>query len=615
MVKTRLPSMPTVIFVFVISSLLPINRASETPNTQRHRNPTEPLSIVTKRNSLRRPVALALDERDHRLYVANAQSGSITMIDTLQRKQLLEVVIGGRLSDLEIIPNRPFLIATDEQNHEAILIPKNVFQKSNQAIALVPEERILRIPVAPYPVSISTRNDGTQAYIASLWSRKISTIPIPGESTGSDLKTSSVQTLNLPFSPRLQLLIDNQKRLLVSDAFGGDMAIVDLESDDLQRVFSIPAHNIRGLALSHDGKRVLVSHMILNQLAETSRQSVFWGVVMTNNHRDLSLTTLLSPDTQPLKDSHVHFLGDPGRATGNPYTVAVCKDGTVLVCLGGVNESAIGERLPYSFHRTPVGRRPVDLAIAENGKVAYIANMFSDSISIVNIAKLDTQLEIALGVVPSDLTAVEQGELLFYDANLSLDGWYSCHSCHTDGHTNGLLVDNLGDESFGSPKRVLTLLGVRNTAPWAWNGKIEKLSTQTQKSIIATMQGKTPDPKQVQALTAYLQQLPPPPTDAHTLPEQTVEKGRLIFHSHGCSRCHRSPTFTSPGRYDVGLVDHLGLRRYSPPSLRGVGYGRLFFHDNQATSLRNIFVKHRHGLVDPLTEQELDDLLTFLHSL
>ena len=131
MVKTRLPSMPTVIFVFVISSLLPINRASETPNTQRHRNPTEPLSIVTKRNSLRRPVALALDERDHRLYVANAQSGSITMIDTLQRKQLLEVVIGGRRSDLEIIPNRPFLIATDEQNHEAILIPKNVFQKSN----------------------------------------------------------------------------------------------------------------------------------------------------------------------------------------------------------------------------------------------------------------------------------------------------------------------------------------------------------------------------------------------------------------------------------------------------------------------------------------------------
>ena len=379
-----------------------------------------------KRNSLRRPVALALDERDHRLYVANAQSGSISVIDTLHRKQLLEVVIGGRLSDLEIIPNRPFLIATDEQNHEAILIPKNVFQISSQAVALVPEERILRIPVAPYPVSISTRDNGTQAYIASLWSRKISTIQIPGESTGTDLKASSVQTLDLPFSPRLQLLIDNQKRLLVSDAFGGDMAIVDLESEDLQRVFSIPAHNIRGLALSHDGKRVLVSHMILNQLAETSRQSVFWGVVMTNNLRALSLTTLLSPDTQPLKDSHVHFLGDPGRATGDPNTVAGCKDGTVLVCLGGVNEIAIGERLPYSFHRTPVGRRPVDLAIAENGKVAYIANMFSDSISIVNIARLDTQLEIALGVVPSDLTAAEQGELLFYDANLSLDGWYSC---------------------------------------------------------------------------------------------------------------------------------------------------------------------------------------------
>ena len=615
MVKTRLPSMPTVIFVFVISSLMPINRASEAPNTQRHQNPTEPLSLIAKRNSLRRPVALALDEQDHRLYVANAQSGSISMIDTLHSKPLLEVVIGGRLSDLEIIPGRPFLMATDEQNHEAILIPKSVFQKSDQTISLVPEKKILRIPVAPYPVSISTRHDGTQAYIASLWSRKLSIIPIPDEFSGTDLATSSIQTIALPFSPRLQLLIDNQKRLLISDAFGGTMAIVDLESCVLQRVFSIPAHNIRGLALSLDGKRVLVSHMILNQLAETSRQSVFWGVVMTNNLRALSLTTLLSSDTPPLKDSHVHFLGDPGRATGDPNAVAICKDGTVLVCLGGVNEIAIGERLPYSFQRTQVGRRPVDLAIAENGEIAYIANMFSDSISIVNIARLETQLEIALGVDPSDLTAAEQGELLFYDANLSLDGWYSCHSCHTDGHTNGLLVDNLGDESFGSPKRVLTLLGVRNTAPWAWNGKIEKLSVQTQKSIIATMQGKTPNPEQVQALTEYLQQLPPPPTDAHSLPEQKVEKGRLLFHSHGCSRCHRSPTFTSPGRYDVGLVDHLGLRRYSPPSLRGVGFGQLFFHDNQATSLRNVFVKHRHGLVDPLTDQQLDELLTFLRSL
>ena len=47
----------------------------------------------------------------------------------------------------------------------------------------------------------------------------------------------------------------------------------------------------------------------------------------------------------------------------------------------------------------------------------------------------------------------------------------SCHSCHTDGHTNGQLNDNLSDfKTFGAPKRVLSLLGKRDTMPLAWNG-------------------------------------------------------------------------------------------------------------------------------------------------
>ena len=36
----------------------------------------------------------------------------------------------------------------------------------------------------------------------------------------------------------------------------------------------------------------------------------------------------------------------------------------------------------------------------------------------------------------------------------------SCHSCHTDGHTSGRLADTLGDDTFGTPKRVLSLLGL-----------------------------------------------------------------------------------------------------------------------------------------------------------
>ena len=41
------------------------------------------------------------------------------------------------------------------------------------------------------------------------------------------------------------------------------------------------------------------------------------------------------------------------------------------------------------------------------------------------------------------------------------DDWYSCHSCHTDGHTTGEIGGNtLGDGHYGAPKRIMTLLGV-----------------------------------------------------------------------------------------------------------------------------------------------------------
>ena len=59
---------------------------------------------------------------------------------------------------------------------------------------------------------------------------------------------------------------------------------------------------------------------------------------------------------------------------------------------------------------------------------------------------------MTLGPVPApEPDAVARGERLFHDARLSHDGWMSCHSCHVDGHTNGLVADTLGDGSYGAP--------------------------------------------------------------------------------------------------------------------------------------------------------------------
>ena len=87
---------------------------------------------------------------------------------------------------------------------------------------------------------------------------------------------------------------------------------------------------------------------------------------------------------------------------------------------------------------------------------------------------------------------------------------YSCHSCHTDGHSNGRLNDNSSDESYGDPKRVISLLGTAGTSPWAWNGKTGSIEEQVRRSIESTMQGPEPSDLEVRAIADYVRTLPPP---------------------------------------------------------------------------------------------------------
>jgi hypothetical protein len=74
-------------------------------------------------------------------------------------------------------------------------------------------------------------------------------------------------------------------------------------------------------------------------------------------------------------------------------------------------------------------------------------------------------------------------------------------------------------------------------------------------------------------------------------------------------------TYTSHEAYDVGFADERGHRRFNPPSLRGVGQGYRFLHDNRAATLEEVFSKFRHKVGDGLAPAELTDLLRFLRSL
>jgi len=569
---------------------------------------TDSTGLLARR--VRQPVALACIDGGKTVLVANRRSGSLSVIDAPSRRVVAEHDVGRSLADLAVLPDGRHLLAVDPAASELLLI-----EFRERSIRVVD-----RIKVSPDPVRLVVSTDGATCVVASLWSRRLTfAVLASGTPSGGNPALSIAGSLELPFCPRELAAFDDGSRLLVADAFGGRLAVVDIRQRVIESVRSLPAHNIRGLALAPDGRTLVIAHQAINRLAQTSLDDVHWGLLIRNHLRVVRTDALLrpGPDAVLLGGSRLFDLGDVGYAAGDPAALAFDVRGNLIVALAGVDEVAITASPEQGPRRIAVGRRPTAVAPSPDGSFVYVAGTLDDTISVVEIGSGQRSATISLGPWPEP-TAADRGERLFYSAKLSHDGWMSCHSCHTDGHTNNLLSDTLGDGSYGAPKRVPSLLGVAATGPWTWTGSIARLEDQVRKSIATTMHGPKPADAQVADLTAFLGSLalpPPSVTGAGPVDSGAVARGREVFEARKCASCHAPPEYTSPERYDVGLTDEVGNHEFNPPSLRGVSRRDTLLHDGRSRSLDEVFRKERHPRGLALTPQEIAGLVAFLKTL
>jgi cytochrome c peroxidase len=274
-----------------------------------------------------------------------------------------------------------------------------------------------------------------------------------------------------------------------------------------------------------------------------------------------------------------------------------------------------------------VGLHPVASVFSSDGKRLYVLNEFSDSVTQVDLSTEQTK-DLPLGPL-REPTLAERGERLFFHSALAHDGWMSCHSCHSRGHTSGQLNDNTSDGSLGTPKRILSLLGQAETAPYSWTGEVAELELQVLNSIQSTMATDFQISKQtVDAITAFVRTLPAPPSlkaarggdtqqlDTQQLVRTDSAKGRELFEQLSCVNCHAGNQFTVAGQFDVGIEDQRGQKEFNPPSLIGVSQrSRSLLHDGRATSVRDVIGKYEHQLPRKLTEAELNLLVEYLAGL
>jgi cytochrome c peroxidase len=528
---------------------------------------------------------------------------------------------------------------------------------------------LAEVPCGRKPVAVACSPDGRRVAVSNLWSGSLSLFTLDN----STLASRGEVPLG-PF-PR-SLVFANNEKLYVAVAGSDEIAEFDWTSRKVTHRWRAPreprqlalsadgeylagassrsaqvrlwntrtgqqvwerriedAFNLRGLVFTPRG--VVCAHTVRREFP-VSRENIEEGWVIDNRLTRLALKRDAVPPLEQIAlDRRGTAVGDPHGLALDPssHRLALTGSGTHELLLldtaalpwnGGDPGDFLDVGLakdPDKLRRIPVGGRPLTIAFRPGGEQIVIANYLLDALQIIDVRTSKVARTIALGG-PAQPTLARQGEELFYDATRSHHQWFSCHTCHTEGHTCGLTFDTLNDDSYGNPKLTPSLRGVARTGPWTWHGWQKDLVAGVVKSYTETMFGLKPTPEETRAVVAFLETLDHPPNPHRPKGQRSdaARRGEALFEGKArCVRCHPPPEYTSPHTYDVKLEpDGSPYPRWNPPSLCGVFDRGPYLHDGRARTLDELLQKpHAPEKLggQPLTPAERRDLLAFLESL
>jgi cytochrome c peroxidase len=267
-------------------------------------------------------------------------------------------------------------------------------------------------------------------------------------------------------------------------------------------------------------------------------------------------------------------------------------------------------------------RGPRTMALA--GDRVYIAGYFSDSVDIVQTGGQGIAVRSVLLKPPCAESELHKGERLFNDATISLQGWQSCASCHSeDARVDGLNWDLLND-GIGNPKNTRSLLKAHETPPAMSLGVRDTAETAVRAGLQHILFA-VPSEDVARPIDAWLKSLKPMPSPLIQRGQLSAAaaRGRELFNSPqtGCASCHPPGLFTALQSCDVGTAGPTDgmARAFDTPTLLELWRTAPYLHDGSAATLRDLLtVRNRtdqHGKTSQLTDKQLDDLIEYLLSL
>jgi YVTN family beta-propeller protein len=617
------------------------------------------------------PAALAATPDGQRLFVACATANQVAVFDVASARVVRRIPVPHSPSGLALSPDGARLYVTCAAPQSSVCM---IEAGSGNTLATISAGHTAMAPVASSDgatLFVCNRFDNDISVINPLTGKQLARIPVHREPVAADITRDGRYLLvaNLLHNGRADV-----------ERVAAVVSIIDTVSRKAIKELPLPDGSglLNDLRVSSDGKYAVVTHLLAHFRLPATQLDRGW---MNSN-----AATII--DLERMAILNTILLDNIDRGAANPWGIAWSADSaTLLIAHAGTHEVSIIDfpatlaRLaklpaaldnakvadPYSASRVQADV-PTDLAflvgvrqriklpqddlgpraVVVLGRKAYVANYFSDSLSLVDLDHPQTKPQSILLLPDSEaadpssgavlwrvdvrrltspldrMPLARKGEFYFHDAGICFQGWQSCASCHPgQARVDGLNWDLLND-GVGNPKNTKSLLLAHKTPPAMSMGVRETAETAVRagiRHILFTVQ-----PEEVAAaIDAYLKSLEPLPSPylANGRLSDSARRGEKLFKDRrvGCATCHPPALFTDLQTYDVatrGRFDQL-TDRFDTPTLVEAWRTAPYLHDGSAATIREVLTsrnpRDKHGKTSHLTPQQIEDLAAYVLSL
>jgi YVTN family beta-propeller protein len=590
------------------------------------------------------PAALAATRDGRTLFIACATANRVLALDVAEEKTVREIQMPAPPTGLTLSNDDRQLIVTCAAPQSVVCL---VDVATGQIARGIPAGHTSHAPVL--------RPDGKVLYVCNRFNDNVSFIDL---ATGREMRRVRVQR-----EPVAAALTKDGRFLLVAnhlhngradiDDVAACVSVIDTGAGRLVKELHLPNGSglLKDIRVAPDGRYACVTHLVARHQLPTTQLERGW--INTN-----ALTII---DAGTMEIVNTVLLDNLGRGAANPWGLAWSADGSALVVahagtheltvidfpalLARLAERKAQDRLSHNPQSpAPSSEVPHDLsflaglgwrialpesdrgprAVVFAGTRVCVANYFSDTLSIVDVAgrRADVQ-SVALGPRPQ-MSLARRGEFYFHDASLCFQGWQSCASCHPgEARTDALNWDLLND-GIGNPKNSRSLLYSPRVSPTMSMGVRASAETAVRAGISHVLF--TTQPEEVpQAIYEYLKSLKPVPSprlvDGGL--SRSARRGARLFNDRqvGCARCHPPGLYTDQEAHEVGTRGRFDRpdHQFYTPTLIELWRTAPYLHDGSAATVRDVLTTKnpadRHGRTLHLTPEEIDDLAEYLLSL